>query len=80
NDPSPKSIRSLQEDIKNHKLSFFVVNKQVNSKTVNNLVKLAKENNLPIVYVTETKPSNEPNYISWMQNQYKEIQAIQKSK
>lgn len=80
NDPSPKSIREIQNDIKDHKLAFFVYNKQVNSKTVTNLVKLAKQNNVPVVSVTETKPSNEPTYISWMQNQYKEIQAIQNKK
>lgn len=77
NDPSPKSIREIQNDIKNHKLAFFVYNRQVNSKTVTNLVNLAKQNNVPVVSVTETKPSNEATYISWMQNQYKEIQAIQ---
>lgn len=80
NDPSPKSIREIQNDIKDHKLAFFVYNKQVNSKTVTNLVKLAKQNNVPVVSVTETKPSDEPTYISWMQNQYKEIQAIQNKK
>ncbi|CAI2693294.1 metal ABC transporter solute-binding protein, Zn/Mn family [Apilactobacillus apinorum] len=80
NDPSPKSIREIQNDIKDHKLAFFVYNKQVNSKTVTNLVKLAKQNNVPVVSVTETKPSDEPTYITWMQNQYKEIQAIQNKK
>lgn len=79
NDPAPADIRQLQNDIKNNKIAFFVVNKQVNSKIVTNLANLAKENKLPIVYVTETKPENIDNYIKWMDSQYNQVLKIQKN-
>ncbi|WP_105956760.1 metal ABC transporter solute-binding protein, Zn/Mn family [Apilactobacillus quenuiae] len=79
NDPAPADIRQLQNDIIHHKLAFFVVNKQVNSKIVTNLANLAKKNKLPIVYVTETKPVNMSNYIKWMDNQYDQVLKIQKN-
>lgn len=79
NDPAPADIRQLQNDIKNHKLAFFVVNKQVNSKIVTNLTNLAKNNHLRIVYVTETKPENMKNYIKWMDSQYDEVLKIQRN-
>ncbi|UQS84840.1 zinc ABC transporter substrate-binding protein [Apilactobacillus apisilvae] len=79
NDPAPKDIRQLQNDIKDHKLAFFVVNKQVNSKIVTNLAELAKQNNVPIVKVTETKPDNDKTYLEWMNNQYRQVLNIQKN-
>ncbi|GAA2971110.1 metal ABC transporter solute-binding protein, Zn/Mn family [Lentilactobacillus parakefiri] len=71
-DPSPQTIRTMQNGIKNHKIAFFVFNKQVDSKTVNNLVALAKKNKVPVLPVTETLPANK-NYVSWMDSQYAEL-------
>lgn len=79
NDPAPADIRQLQNDIKYHKLAFFVVNKQVNSKIVTNLANLAKENNVPMIYVTETKPDNINSYIKWMESQYDQVLKAQKN-
>ena len=76
-DPSPQTIRTMQNGIKNHKIAFFVFKKQVDSKTVNNLVALAKKNKVPVLPVTETLPANK-DYVSWMDSQYSELINILK--
>lgn len=77
-DPSPTSIKQMQNGIKNHKIAFFVDNKQVSSKTVKNFVKLAKQNNVPVLKVTETLPAH-MNYRQWMLSQYRQLNKILKS-
>lgn len=76
-DPSPQTIRTMQNGIKNHKIAFFVFNKQVDSKTVNNLVALAKQKKVPVLPVTETLPANKT-YVSWMDSQYTQLINILK--
>ncbi len=76
-DPSPSSIKTMTSGIKNHKIAFFVFNKQVDSKTVNNFVNLAKQNKIPVLGVTETLPEHE-NYNSWMISQYQQLNNILK--
>lgn len=76
-DPSPQTIKTMQNGIKNHKIAFFVFNKQVDSKTVNNLVALAKKNKIPVLPVTETLPANKT-YVSWMDSQYTKLINILK--
>lgn len=74
-DPSPKTIKTMQTNIKNHKIAFFVFNKQVDSKTVNNLVSLARKNKVPVLAVTETLPSGKT-YKTWMLSQYQQLYKI----
>ena len=76
-DPSPQTIKDMQNGIKNHKIAFFVFNKQVDDKTVNNLVALAKKNNVPVLPVTETLPANK-DYVQWMDSQYSQLLNILK--
>ncbi|MCF6515193.1 zinc ABC transporter solute-binding protein [Lactobacillus sp. S2-2] len=75
-DPSAKEIAEIQNDIKNHKVAFFVNNSQVQNSVVEGLVKLAKKNNVPVVNVTESAPKGK-NYMQWMQSQYKQVEKIQ---
>ncbi|MDN6432585.1 MAG: zinc ABC transporter substrate-binding protein, partial [Lacticaseibacillus paracasei] len=56
-DYSAKDIHGIETDIKEKKIAFFVNNIQASSKTVNQLVKLAEQNNVPVLKVTETLPS-----------------------
>ena len=74
-DPSPKDIQQIQDDITNHRITFFVNNSQESGKTVENLVKLAKENNVPVLNVTESEPDGE-DYVSWMTKQYQALLKI----
>lgn len=77
-DPSPKSVGKVEDDIKNHKIDFFVQNPQTQTKTTMRLVNLAKKHNVAVLNVTETKPDGK-NYKEWMLSQYKEVQKIQNS-
>ncbi|MFT8908199.1 MAG: metal ABC transporter solute-binding protein [Lentilactobacillus diolivorans] len=74
-DPSPQTIKTMQNGIKSHKIAFFVYNSQVDDKTVNNLVALAHKSNVPVLKVTETLPSGK-NYKSWMVSQYSSLLQI----
>ncbi|MRN06954.1 metal ABC transporter substrate-binding protein [Lactobacillus sp. 0.1XD8-4] len=76
NDPSPKDIEEIQQAIINHRIAFFVANSQTSDKVVDNLVKLAHENNVPVLKVTETKPNGD-NYAAWMLKQYRALSEIQ---
>ena len=78
NDPSPQDIQQIRDDITQHKIAFFVNNIQESDKTVKNLVKLAKENTVPVLNVTETEP-NGKSYVEWMTDQYEQLIKIQGS-
>lgn len=77
NDPSPAVLTSLQNNIKTHQIGFLVDNMQTSSSTVDNIVKLAKENQVPIVKVTETSPTDQT-YVQWKLSELKQIQDIVK--
>ncbi|RND38484.1 metal ABC transporter solute-binding protein [Lacticaseibacillus paracasei] len=75
-DYSAKDIHDIETDIKEKKIAFFVNNIQASSKTVNQLVKLAEQNNVPVLKVTETLPKGK-NYRTWMTSQYQQLEKIQ---
>ena len=65
----------MQDNIKAKKIAFFVLNTQTDSKLVNNLVDLAKKNDIPVLKVTETLPKDKT-YTEWMLSQYKAMNKI----
>lgn len=74
-DPSPKVIKAMQEGITAKQIAFFVYNKQVDSHTVNNFVKLSKAHDIPVLQVTETLPAHKT-YKTWMLSQYQDLNSI----
>lgn len=76
NDPSPQDVASLQAVIRHHQIAFFVENTQSDDQVINNLVKLARQNNVPVLRVTEAKPAG-LSYRQWMMKQYRELARIQ---
>lgn len=74
-DYSAKDIHGIETDIKEKKIAFFVNNIQASSKTVNQLVKLAEQNNVPVLKVTETLPKGK-NYRTWMTSQYQQLEKF----
>lgn len=76
-DPSPKMINKMTKDIKDKKIAFFVNNTQASSSTVKTFVKLAKENNIPVLNVRETIPSH-TTYLAWMRENYQNLANISK--
>lgn len=77
-DPTPQTIQDMHQGIKNHQIAYFVFNTQTDSKLVNNLVILAKQNDIPVLNVTETLPKGK-NYQQWMLMQYQALNKILQS-
>lgn len=71
-DPSAQVVHNMQESIKHKKISFFLNNVQASSSTVNGMVKLANQNQIPVLKVRETMP-NGTNYYHWMKNNYQNL-------
>ena len=76
-DPSISDVKNMEDGLKNHKVDFLVVNKQVTSGIITRMTSLAKENNVPIIYFTETLPSN-LGYYQWMNDNLNQIENIAK--
>lgn len=76
NDPAAKEIAQMRSKIKHHQVAFFVNNSQESTTTINNLVKLAHQEKVPVLNVTETKPAHRT-YVQWMNNEYRELIKIQ---
>lgn len=74
-DPTPTEIKKMHQGIKEKQIAFFVLNTQTDSKLVNNLISLAKKNNIPVLKVTETLPKGK-NYQQWMLSQYQDLNKI----
>lgn len=78
-DPSYTDIRDLQTNIKKHKIAFFVLNKQDDSKIVDNIVDLCQKESIPVLEVTETMPQN-GNYINWFSSELDQLAKIVQTK
>lgn len=79
NDPSPKDVARLQDDIVHHRIAFFVNNKQASGSSVDNMVKLAHRHHVAVLNVTESKPNNQT-YVEWMQSQLAALIKIQEGR
>lgn len=75
NDPAPQDLKSIQEQIKSKEISLIINNVQTTNKSVEGLISLAEENNVPILNVTETQPDGKT-YIEWMLDQYNKLEEI----
>ena len=75
NDPAPQDLKNIQQQIKNKQISLIINNVQTTNKTVEGLINLAEQNNIPILNVTETQPDGKT-YIEWMLDQYNKLEEI----
>lgn len=74
-DPSPKDIKQMQTAIRHHQIDLFVENTQTDSNVINNMLKLAKQYDIPILKVTETLPAHQT-YEGWMLSQYQQLNRL----
>lgn len=74
-DPAPRVITQMQTDLKQRRVALFVDNQQVTSKTVDNMLNLARQNHVPVLKVTETMPAN-TTYPQWMLRQYRQLNKL----
>jgi zinc/manganese transport system substrate-binding protein len=71
-EPSAADAGQLQSNLKGKNIKLFVYNVQNSSPIVDNLVKMAKSNGVPVVKVTETEPKGKT-YLQWMNDQLDQI-------
>jgi len=75
NDPSPRSVAEMNQSITSHTVRALFYNSQTTSPVTTKVKDLAKQNNVPIIGVSETEPPN-ATYQSWMLGQ---LDALQKA-
>ena len=76
-DPSIKDVNDMEKGMQEHKVDFLVVNKQVTSSIITKMTNTAKKNHIPIVYFTETLPSD-LGYYDWMNGNLNQIERVVK--
>lgn len=76
-DPSPKMINEMNNAINHRKIAFFVNNTQASSSTVNTLVKKCNANDIPVLNVRETIPTD-MTYLAWVKENYTKLAEISK--
>jgi len=67
-EPTPSEVAGFENDLKGHKVKVMMYNAQAGEPAVQRLVQMAKDNNIPVVGVSETEPPNST-YQSWMMGQ-----------
>jgi zinc/manganese transport system substrate-binding protein len=73
NEPSARGIASFQAQIQNHQIKVLVYNAQTVTGLTDQLQELAQRNNVPIVGVSETMPSDAGTFQDW---QVRQLQAL----
>jgi|SRR5664280_1657012 zinc/manganese transport system substrate-binding protein len=71
-DPSPQDVKTQQDLFTGKQVKVFVYNQQAVGSVTNALLKLAKENNIPVVGVYETMPPGYT-YQTWMEDETRSL-------
>ena len=67
-EPTPAEVAAFENDLKGRHVKAMLYNAQASEPAVGKLVQLAKDNNIPVVGVSETEPPNST-YQDWMLGQ-----------
>ncbi len=67
-EPTPSEVAAFENDLKGHKVKAMMYNAQASEPAVGKLVQMAKDNNIPVVGVSETEPVGST-YQDWMMGQ-----------
>jgi zinc/manganese transport system substrate-binding protein len=67
-EPTPSEVAAFENDLKGRKVKAMLYNAQASEPAVARLVKLAKDNGIPVIGVSETEPANST-YQDWMLKQ-----------
>lgn len=74
-DPKPADLQKMTTQLQKKQVAFLVVNKQVESSLIGNLIKTAKKSGVPIIYVTETMPKGKT-YLTWMHDELQQLTKV----
>lgn len=75
NDPSPRDNAAFEKALTQHTVRVLIYNAQVTDSTTKHLRDLATSSGVPVVSMTETLPSSEPDYQSWQAHQAGDLLA-----
>ncbi|MGD1035794.1 MAG: zinc ABC transporter substrate-binding protein [Roseiarcus sp.] len=67
-EPTASEVAGFENDLKGHKVKAMLYNAQASEPAVQRLVQMAKDNQIPVVGVSETEPPNST-YQQWMLGQ-----------
>lgn len=67
-EPGVSDVAAFEDDLKQHKVRVMLFNAQANEPSVQRLLKLARDEKIPIVGITETEPAGKT-YQDWMLSQ-----------
>jgi len=67
-EPSVSDVAAFENDLKAHKVKVMLFNAQASEPAVQRLVKLAEDEKIPVVGITETEPAGKT-YQDWMLSQ-----------
>ena len=67
-EPTASEVAGFENDLKGHKVKVMLYNAQASEPAVQRLVRMAKDNGIPVVGVSETEPAN-TTYQAWMTRQ-----------
>ena len=67
-EPTPSEVAAFEDDLKGKKVKAMLYNAQASEPAVGKLVQMAKDNEIPVVGVSETEPPN-ATYQDWMMGQ-----------
>jgi zinc/manganese transport system substrate-binding protein len=75
NDPSPRDNAAFEQALTKHTVRVLIYNAQVTDAATKHLRDLARSSGVPVVSMTETLPSTEPNFQTWQARQAGELLA-----
>jgi zinc/manganese transport system substrate-binding protein len=73
-EPTASEVAAFENDLKGHKVKAMLYNAQASEPAVGRLVQMAKDNNIPVVGVSETEPPGST-YQQWMLGQLDALDA-----
>ncbi len=73
-EPTASEVAAFESDLKGHKVKAMLYNAQASEPAVARLVQMAKDNNIPVVGVSETEPPDST-YQKWMLGQLDALDA-----
>jgi zinc/manganese transport system substrate-binding protein len=74
-EPAASDVAAFESDLKNKRVKLFFYNSQASDTAAQRLLKIAQDNQIPVVGVTETQPPGKT-FQEWMEN---ELDAVQKA-
>ena len=74
-EPAASDVAAFEGDLKNKRVKLFFYNSQATDAAAQRLLKIAQDNHVPVVGVTETEPQGK-SFQDWMEG---ELDAVQKA-